>query len=88
MEWQTTRAQFDFGYSEFDDEGRLKVSGYEKQEKLAFKMLAPLLSDKTNDRIIDARHKFAKKRYFDKYSWTPTDEIVVGMAEAIFGKIF
>jgi hypothetical protein len=51
-------------------------------------MLAPLLSDQTNDRIIDARHKFAKKRYFDKYSWTPTDEIVVGMAEAIFGKGF
>ena len=78
----------EFGFLEFDDEGRLKVSEHEKQESLAFDILAPLLSDQTNDRIIDARHKFAKKRYFDKYSWTPTDEIVVGMAEAIFGKIF
>jgi hypothetical protein len=78
----------EFGFLEFDDEGRLKVSEHEKQERLAFDMLAPLLSDQTNDRIIDARHKFAKKRYSDKYSWTPTDEIVVGIAEAIFGKIF
>jgi hypothetical protein len=34
--------------------------------------------------VIDARHKFAKKRYFDKFSWTPTDEIIAATAEAIF----
>jgi hypothetical protein len=51
-------------------------------------MLPPLLSDQTNGRIIDARHKFAKKSYYDKFSWTPTHKIVAAIAEAIFGKFF
>ena len=76
----------EFGFLFFDDEGRLKVSELGKEESIAFDMLAPLLSDQTNSQVIDARHKFAKKRYFDKFSWTPTDEIVVGIAEAIFRK--
>jgi len=76
----------EFGFLDFDERGRLKVVEHEKQESLAFDMLAPLLSDQTNSRVIDARHKFAKKRYFNKFSWTPTAEIVVGIAEAIFGK--
>jgi hypothetical protein len=78
----------EFGFLDFDDEGRLKVVEHEKQESLAFDMLAPLFSDQTNSRIIDARHKFAKKRYFNKYSWTPNNEIIVAIAEAIFGKFY
>jgi len=37
--------------------------------------------------VVDARHKFARKRYFDKNRWEPTDEIVAAIAEAIFGKL-
>ena len=76
----------EFGFLFFDDEGRLKVSEHGKEESLALDMLDPLFSDQTNSRVIDARHKFAKKRYFDKFSWTPTDEIVAGIAAAVFGK--
>ena len=76
----------EFGFLDFDEGGRLKVGEHEEQESLAFDMLAPLLPDQTDARVIDARHKFAKKRYFDKFSWKPTEEIVVGIAEAIFGK--
>ena len=76
----------EFGFLDFDDEGRFKEPHYEKEESLAFDLLDPFLSDQTNSQVIDARHKFAKKRYFDKFSWTPTDEIVVEIAEAIFRK--
>jgi hypothetical protein len=78
----------EFGFLFFDDEGRLKVSELGKEESLAFDILAPLFPDQTNSRIIDAQHKFAKKRYFNKYIWTPTDEIRAAIAEAIFGKDF
>jgi hypothetical protein len=50
-------------------------------------MLSFFSSEQHDKRIIDARHKFAKKRYFDKYRWEPSDEIVAGIAEAIFGKL-
>ena len=77
-----------FRFFDFDDEGRLKVAEHDKKESLAFDMLAPLLSDQTNSRVIDARHKFAKKSYIDKFSWTPTDEIIAAIAKAIFDKFF
>jgi len=47
-----------------DPIGRLKESEHGKMESLAFDMLTALFSDQTNSRVIDARHKFAKKRYF------------------------
>jgi hypothetical protein len=78
----------EFGFLFFDDEGRLKASEHEKEESLAFDMLTPLFSDQKNNRVIDARHKFAKKRYFDNFSWKPTDEIIAAIAETIFGKFF
>ena len=76
----------EFGFLEFDDEGRLKKTEYDEQESLAFDMLSPLFSDQKNSKVIDARHQFARKRYFDKYSWTPTDKIIADIAEVIFGK--
>ena len=76
-----------FGFLDFDDEGRLKIAEQGKMESLAYDMLAPILSDQTNSRVIDARHKFAKKSFLDKFSWTPTDEIIAAIAKAIFGKL-
>jgi hypothetical protein len=77
----------EYAYLDFDDEGRLKVSEHEQKASLAFDMLSFFSSEQHDKRIIDARHKFAKKRYFDKYRWEPTDEIVSSIAEAIFGKL-
>ena len=77
-----------FGFLEFDDSGRLKTSEHGEMESMAFDMLAPVLSEQTNTRVIDARHKFAKKSYLDKFSWKPSDEIIVAISEAIFGKFF
>ena len=77
----------EFGFLSFDDEDRLKVSELEKEDSLAFDMLAPLFPDQTNGRVVDAQHKFARKRYFDKHRWEPTDQIVTAIAGAIFGKL-
>jgi hypothetical protein len=45
--------------------------------------------EQQDKRVIDSRHKFARKRYFDKHRWEPTDQIVtaIAIAEAIFGKL-
>ena len=78
-----------FAYLDFDEEGRFKEPVYEEVESSAFDILdvLSLEEQKKNRRIIDARHKFARKRYFDKNRWQPTDEIVTAIAEAIFGKL-
>jgi transposase len=74
----------EFAYLNFDDEGRLELSEHEQAESLAFDMLNFFSLKQKDKRFIDARHKFAKKRYFDKYRWEPSDEIIA----AIFGKFF
>jgi len=78
----------EFAYLNFDDEGRLEVSEHEQTESLAFDMLNFFTLEQQDKRVIDARHKFSKKRYFDKYRWEPTDEIIAAISEAIFGKFF
>jgi hypothetical protein len=77
----------EYAYLDFDEEGRFKEPEYEKEESLAFDMLDFFSLEQQDKRVIDARHKFARKRYFDKHRWEPTDEIVTAIAEAIFGKL-
>ncbi|MEE4606631.1 MAG: hypothetical protein V2J65_35490, partial [Desulfobacteraceae bacterium] len=78
----------EYAYLDFDKEGRLKERVYEEGESSPLDMLDVLaLEQKKDRRVIDARHKFARKRYFDKNRWEPTDQIVTAIAEAIFGKL-
>ena len=77
----------EYAYLDFDEEGRFKEPAYEKEDSSAFDMLDFFSIEQQDKRVIDARHKFARKRYFDKHRWEPTDEIVTAIAEAIFGKL-
>ena len=78
----------EYAYLDFDKEGRFKEPVYEEVESSPLDMLDIISFEQKKDRrVIDARHKFARKRYFDKNRWEPTDEIVTAIAEAIFGKL-
>ena len=78
----------EFAYLDFDEEGRFKEPEHEKEESSALDMLDFFSIEQRDKRVIDARHKFARKRYFDKNRWQPTDEIIAVISEAIFGKFF
>ena len=77
----------EFAFLDFDAEGRFKEPEHGKEESSALDMLDFFSLEQQDKRVIDARHKFARKRYFDKNRWEPTDEIVAAIAEAIFGKL-
>ena len=77
----------EFGFLDFDDEGQFKEPQHEKEESSALDMLDFFSLEQQDKRVIDARHIFARKRYFDKNRWEPTDEIITAIAEAIFGKL-
>ena len=70
----------------FDSEGRIDVAEQEKESMLAMDALPPYNIDQQPSQIIDARHRFAKKRFDNKYRWSPTPEIEASIVEAIFGK--
>jgi transposase len=77
----------EYAYLDFDKQGRLKEPEFGKEEISALDMLDFSSLEQQDKRVIDARHRFAKKRYFDKHRWDPTDEIITAIAEAIFGKL-
>jgi hypothetical protein len=77
----------EFAYLDFDEEGQFKESEHEKEESPALDMLDFFSLEQKDKRVIDARHKFARKRHFDKNRWEPTDGIIAAIAEAIFGKL-
>jgi len=75
-----------YSYLLFDSQGRIDAAEREKQASLAGEMAAPAHMEQHPGQVIDARHRFAKRRYDDHYRWTPSPEIESAIVEAIFGK--
>jgi hypothetical protein len=49
-------------------------------------MLQPATADLDSSNVINAKNRFAMKRYHDQYTWTPSSEVERAVVEAIFGK--
>jgi hypothetical protein len=70
----------------FDAEGRIDSAEVERRAKLAVQSLPPYIQDERLGRIIDARSRFAKKRYEREFTWKPTPGIQAAIVAAIFEK--
>jgi len=75
----------EYSFLAFDSEGRLDVSDREKAGRLVMDTLEPIVSDEKSGKIIDGKHKFAKKRFENQYLWKPSPEIEKAIHRAIFG---
>ena len=75
-----------YGIMPFDSEGRIDAAEYEKEMRLSAEMMPPILADRPSPKIVDAQHKFAKKRFNDQFRWEPTYQIEKAIVEAIFLK--
>jgi hypothetical protein len=75
----------EYSFLAFDSKGRLDAGEREKAARLAMDTLEPILPGKKLERLIDAKHKFAKKRFDDRYIWKPTPDIETAIQRAIFG---
>ena len=58
----------------------------EKEARLVMDMLEPVIADK-DKQVVDARQKFARKRYARQYLWQPSPEIESAIRKAIFGRL-
>jgi hypothetical protein len=72
-----------YSYLSFDSNGMVK-KGDEGEVKLAVDMLEPVIIERAKQ-VVDARHKFARKRYAREYRWEPSPEIEAAIRKAIFG---
>jgi hypothetical protein len=75
-----------YAFLHFDSKGRLEVSEREREARTVVEMFSAVDEKSHHLRVIDARFKFARKRYADKYKWTPNPKIEAKLMEALFGK--
>jgi len=75
-----------YSFLHFDSEGRIDTAEQEREGRLAMEMVPPVVAERRGPQVVDSRHKFAQKRYQDRYKWTPSPEIEATIVEAIFGK--
>ncbi len=74
-----------YSFLHFDSEGRIDTAQREREARLAMAMLPPIAKDPKRPHVVDARYRFARKRFEDEYKWNPTPEIEAAIVEAIFG---
>jgi len=74
-----------YSYLSFDSDGMIKKGG-EGEVKLAMDMLEPVIIERVKQ-VVDARHKFARKRYAREYRWEPSSGSEVAIRKAIFGRL-
>ena len=77
-----------YGYLVFDSNGGLDTDYREQAARMALEILPPMESDEGPNSVIDAGHKFAKKRYDNQFKWRPTQEMEVAIIKAVLGKNF
>ena len=69
----------------FDSEGRLDLAEKQKGRRLAMEAHPLLPAERESPQVIDASHRFAKKRYERVYKWKPTPKVEAAIIDAIFG---
>jgi len=69
----------------FDSRGRIDVSERQKEKRLAMDLLPPVDVNTQSKQVIDATHRFAKKRYDNEYRWIPSPEIEAEIVRAVLG---
>ncbi len=73
-----------YAYLSFDSEGKIDAAEREKKMRLSVDMVAPVATRHESLNVVDAEHRFAKKRYDSEYKWTPSPEIETAIIKAIF----
>ena len=75
-----------YAFLHFDSEGRLDTKEREMEARLAVELFPPIATKGHPPQVVDARHRFARKRYTDEYKWKPSPEMEAAIVEAVFGK--
>jgi hypothetical protein len=75
----------EYSFLAFDSKGRLDAGEREKAARLVMDTLEPIALEQKPGKIIDVKHRFAKKRFDDRYLWKPAPEIKTAIQRAIFG---
>jgi hypothetical protein len=67
-----------------DDKGRINKKEWEKGMHLGMDLLPPLLNEENPKKIINASHRFAKRRYEHEFKWKPSRKVEESIVRVVF----
>lgn len=63
---------------------RINKKEWENGMRLGLELLPPLLNEEHFKQVINARHRFAKRRYEHEFKWKPGRKVEEAIASAVF----
>ena len=68
----------------FDAKGQINKKEWEKALRLGMDLLPPLFNEEHPKKVIDAQHRFAKRRYEHEFKWKPSRKVEDAIVAAVF----
>jgi hypothetical protein len=73
----------DYFWLSFDDKGRINKKEWEKGMRLGMELLPSILDGEHPKQVINAQHRFAKRRYEQEFKWKPSRKVEQAILAAI-----
>ena len=73
----------DYFWLSFDDKGRIDKKEWEKGMRLGMELLPSILDGEYPKQVINAQHRFAKRRYEHEFKWKPSRRVEQAIVAAI-----
>ena len=73
----------DYFLLHFNDKGRIGKKEWEKGLRLGMELLPPIPDGEYPKKLIDAQHRFVKRRYEHEFKWRPSRKVEEAIVTAI-----
>jgi hypothetical protein len=77
--------KIDYFLLPFDDKGQIDKNDWEKGMRLGMELLPSILNEEHPKKVINAQHRFAKRRYEHEFKWKPSRKVEEAIVAAVFG---
>ena len=74
----------DYSLLPLDDKGRIDKKEWERGMRLGVDLLPSILDGEYPKQVINAQHRFAKRRYEHEFKWKPSRKVEEAIVAAIF----
>jgi hypothetical protein len=75
----------DYFLLHFDAKGRINKKEWEKGMRLGMELLPSILDGEYPQKVINAQHRFAKRRYEHEFKWKPSRKVEEAIVAALSG---
>ena len=80
-----TIRNIDYFLLHFDAKGRINKKEWEEGMRLGMELLPSLHDEQYSKQVIDAQHRFAKRRYEHEFKWKPSRKVEEAIVGAVLG---